>query len=140
MTASPGSSILPSGTLGDPFEVGVNMLTQANKVATIASRPATIPRYTHDISHSLACELRESFPRTPSRRYAIHPLGCLVFYLGECFGFSALSSQRKLSKEDGSQHDAGDNQVAHWNFRSGRRLSGGDHCVFRKGLDGCRQG
>lgn len=61
VTVSTGSSILPFGTLGDSFALGDKMLTHANKVASIAKRPATIPQYTHDISHTLACESRESF-------------------------------------------------------------------------------
>src|SRR5437016_4498593 len=99
VTASLGSSILPLCALGDPFASEYNKLRQTKKSATIATRPSTIPQYPHDISHSLACDSRESFPRTPSRRHAIHPPGRLVFHLGECFGFSGLSSQRESSKK-----------------------------------------
>jgi putative addiction module killer protein len=77
VTASPGSSILPFGSLGDPFGLEYNIPTHSKTVATIATKPITIPQYTHDISHSLACESRKSFSRTPSRRQTIHPLGCL---------------------------------------------------------------
>ncbi len=108
MTASFGSSILPLGSLGDPFGLEYNIPTHSKTVATIATKPITIPQYTHDISHSLACESRESFPHMPLRCHAIHPPSCLMLYLGECFGFSAPSSQRKYSKEDDNQHKAGD--------------------------------
>jgi hypothetical protein len=62
MIASPGSSILPFGSLGDPFWVEYNIPTHSKTVATIATKPITIPQYTHDIHHPLACESRESFP------------------------------------------------------------------------------
>src|SRR5206468_10334436 len=126
--------------LGDPFVLEYTKLRQTKKSATIATRPSTIPQYPHDISHSLACDSRESFPSTPSSRHAILPSVCLVFHLGECFGFSGLSSQRESSKKNGHEHEACDNQVAHWNIRPGRRLSGEDRCVYRKRLDGCQQG
>jgi len=108
VTASLGSSILLLGSLGDPFGLEYKIPTHSKTVATIAKKPITIPQYTHDISHSLACESRESFPHMSLRCYTIHPLGCLEFHLGECFGFSAPSSQRKSSKEDGRQHEASD--------------------------------
>lgn len=86
-----GSSILPFGFSGDSFGLEYNIPTHSKTVATIARKPITIPQYTHDISHSLACESRESFLRMTLRRHAIHPLGLLVFHLGKCFGFSAPS-------------------------------------------------
>ncbi len=108
MTVSLGSSILLLGSLGDPFGLEYNIPTHSKTVATIATKPITIPQYTHDISHSLACESRESSLRTPSCCHAIHPPSCLMFHLGECFGLSDPSSQRKSSKKDGNQHKAGD--------------------------------
>ncbi len=102
MIASPGALILPFGSLGDPFELEDNIPTHSKMVATIATKPITIPQYTQDISHLLACGSRESFLCTPLCRHAIHPLDCLVFHLGKCFDFSAPSSQRKTSEEDGN--------------------------------------
>jgi hypothetical protein len=139
VTASAGSSILPFGSLGDPFGLEYKIPTHSKTVATIATKPITIPQYTHDIHHPLACELRESFPEMPSCCQTIYPLGCLVFHFGKCFGFSAPSSQRKSPKEDSHKHEAGDTQIAHWNFRPGRRFSGGDCCAFGMGFDCCQQ-
>ena len=83
MIASPGSSILPFGIFGDPFGLEYIIATHSNTVATIATKPITIPQYTHDISHSLACESRESFLRMALRCHAVHPLGCLPFHHGK---------------------------------------------------------
>ena len=91
MTASLGSSILPIGTLGDPIALEFSRVIQTKRTPTCTTRLATIPQYTHDISHLLACESRESSLRTPLRCQAIHPLSCLVFHLGECSDFSAMS-------------------------------------------------
>ena len=83
MDTSFGSSILPFSFSGDPFGLEYNIPTHSKTVATIATKPITIPQYTHDISHSLACDSRESFLRMTLRRHAIHPLSCLVFHLGK---------------------------------------------------------
>ena len=59
---------------------------QAKDIPTIATRPATIPQYPHDIGHTLARVAR--VPQTLCR-HMVDPPRSLVFYSRERFLFPA---------------------------------------------------
>jgi hypothetical protein len=109
LTAFAGLWVLPLNTPGDPFASEYNKSTQKKKVATIAARPPTIPQYTNDIRHPLAWKPQESFLAEVSRRRAVEQPGCVLFHLGECSGFSTVSSHREPSEKDDSQQEEGAN-------------------------------
>src|SRR5215472_4041386 len=58
--ASLASSVLLSSASGDSSGLEYETSRQANRVATIATSPTTMPQYTPDIGHTLACESRKS--------------------------------------------------------------------------------
>ena len=79
--ASIGLSFIALDSWRDPFALGYSMLKHTKKVATSDTSPNTIPQYTSDICHTLACEPRESLLLTLSRGCTIHPHGAVVLHL-----------------------------------------------------------